>query len=175
MTSPRRRKGRQPIITVDEIDALKATGMTQSDIARQYGVTRAYISWIKHNYGGKRTPRELALEHWPWEVADRFTRAVPYRCLRDLAEWHATGGKGMTTAKLDNLRSWLESVEHVVVEYNPDFPPSPGLSSGGYRYDFRTPADGNLLMRLTDEQKTPEVLRYFSRPTTPITVPTTNA
>ncbi|AVR57146.1 transcriptional repressor [Mycobacterium phage Pistachio] len=34
------------------IEDLRGKGYTQSEIARMYGVTRQYVSWIKHYYGG---------------------------------------------------------------------------------------------------------------------------
>jgi transcriptional regulator len=37
------------------IDRLKNRGMSQSEIARMYDVTRQYISWIKYYHGGALT------------------------------------------------------------------------------------------------------------------------
>lgn len=154
---------RKPVITVNEIDALKARGLTQSDIAREYGVSRAYISWIKHTYGGKTTPREEALKAWPWEVKQEHTGASPYQRLRDHAEYVVTGGKGMSQNKIDRLQTWYEDVENVVVEYDPENKPTPGIKTGGFRYLEREPSDGDMLIRIPEEKMTPEVRAIFSR------------
>lgn len=166
MTQTKRRRGKPPVITVAEVDALKAKGFNQSEIAEMYGVTRAYISWIKHTYGGKRTPREKILEEsWPWTVADRFTRSVPYRSLRDHAEFVATKGKGMTQDQLDKLETFYRQTEHVVVTYDPDNPPTPGISAGGFMYVPRTESDGDMLIRLGKNEKMSAKTRaVFKRP-----------
>jgi len=68
---------RKAIVSLAEIEDLKAKGWTQTDIANHYGVTRAYISWIKRRYGGTLTPREQVLEqHYPWKVRGDHLRAV---------------------------------------------------------------------------------------------------
>ncbi|QBP32283.1 hypothetical protein SEA_NOELLA_74 [Mycobacterium phage Noella] len=46
----------QPELSLAIIEDLRGKGYTQSDIARMYGVTRQYVSWIKHYYGGRLTP-----------------------------------------------------------------------------------------------------------------------
>ncbi|MBB2993659.1 transcriptional regulator with XRE-family HTH domain [Mycolicibacterium iranicum] len=48
---------RKPL-TLAIIEDLKGKGYSQSEIARMYGVTRQYVSWIKHNYNGRLTPSE---------------------------------------------------------------------------------------------------------------------
>lgn len=163
----RRRRGKPPVITVAEVDALKAKGFNQSEIAEMYGVTRAYISWIKHTYGGKKTPREKILEEaWPWTVADRFTRSIPYRALRDHAEYVATKGKGMTDRQLDMLRTFYRQTENVVVMYDPDNPPTPGISAGGFMYVPREESDGNMMIRLADgEDMSAKTRAVYTRPT----------
>lgn len=157
---------RNAIITVREIDDLKDKGLTQSEIARMHGVTRAYISWIKHTYGGKLSPREEALQSWPWEVREPHTKCSPYQRLRDHAEYMVTDGKGMNEGKLSRLRAWYSTVNSVVVEYGLDIPPTPGIKSGGFRYVAREPSDGNLLIRVAGEDiLTPEGKELFTRPT----------
>ncbi len=38
-------------MTLTIVEGLKGEGCTQSDIARMYGVTRQYVSWIKYTHG----------------------------------------------------------------------------------------------------------------------------
>ncbi|AWY04969.1 immunity repressor [Rhodococcus phage Gollum] len=74
---------------------MKNKGLTQSEIAKQYGVTRQYVSWIIKTYGGTKTPRQKMLEHFPWEVPVEMNPQSPYRNMRNHAEYMATGGVGM--------------------------------------------------------------------------------
>lgn len=58
----------QPKLTLSDVEALKAKGYTQSEIAKHFGVTRQYISWIKSYYGGRLTPKEVIRQHFPFQV-----------------------------------------------------------------------------------------------------------
>ncbi len=64
------------------IEDLKNKGYSQSEIAEMFGVTRQYVSWIKHTYGGRLTPREVVLQQFPFEVSTHQSQSSPYRRLR---------------------------------------------------------------------------------------------
>ncbi|MGE2734070.1 hypothetical protein [Mycolicibacterium vaccae] len=149
-------------LTLAVVEDLKRKGFNQSEIARMYGVTRQYVSWIKHTYGGSLTPRESVLKTFPWSVPEKMTQSVIYKRLRDHGEYMATGGAGMSDDKLMRLRSFYRKLrsDDVVVEFDPSNPPEPGVSLvGGFAYRPRTRGDGQLLIRvnaeieLSDEQK----------------------
>jgi hypothetical protein len=151
----------KPDLTLAVIEDLKRQGYTQTAIADMFGVTRQAVSWHKHNYNGSRTPREEALKHFPWTVHVPQTQAAPYRYMRDHAEYMATGGKGMSIHKVRRLQTFYRKLdEGLVVEFNPDLPPEPGVAStGGWAYRKRQTSDGDLIIRvnehttLTDEGK----------------------
>lgn len=82
-------------LTLGIVEALKNKGLNQTDIARQYGVTRQHVSWIKRTYGGKLTAREEILQHWPFKVPVKMGNTSPCKRLRDHGEYVATGGNGM--------------------------------------------------------------------------------
>jgi len=133
------------------IEALKNKGLSQSEIARMYGVTRQYVSWIKHTYGGRLTPRERILKEFPFKVPVQFANTAPYKRLRDHGEFVATGGIGMSHDKISRLRGWYKKLreENLVVEFDPNLPPEPGVSyAGGWAYRKRRKSDGNLLIRV---------------------------
>ena len=67
-------------------------------------------TWIKHTYGGRLTPREKALKHFPFKVPTDMTHASPYRRLRDHGEFVATSGIGMSADKLKRLRTFYRNV-----------------------------------------------------------------
>lgn len=137
-------------LSLSVIEDLKAKGLSQSEIAEQFGVTRQAVSWHKKTYGGKLTPRESILMNFPWEVSKEQSQASPYKRLRDHGEFMATKGKGMSEDKLKRLRSFYKKLrdENIVVEYDPTLPPEPGVSrKGGFAFRKRRPEDGDSLIR----------------------------
>ena len=140
----------RPELTLAIIEALKEKGLSQSEISRQFGVTRQAVSYHVRKYGGTLTPRQKALESWPWIVPVRFSTQVPYKRLRDHGEYYATNGKGMSFEKLSVLRPFYERLEDFVIEFDPDLPPSDGVGIGGFAYRPRLESDGDLLIRVND-------------------------
>lgn len=140
-------------LTLAIVEALKNRGLSQSEIARQYGVTRQYVSWIKRTYGGKLTPRETIRQHWPFEVPANMGNTSPFKRLRDHGEYIATWGVGMKDYKLERLRAFYKKLREgdLVVEFDPNIPPIPGVSNaGGWAYRQRLPEDRDLLIRLNE-------------------------
>lgn len=141
---------RQPLI-FSVIEDLRRKGYNQSEIAEMHGVTRQAVSWQKVTYGGTLTPRQRVNEAWPWETKDKHNDCSPYQRLRDHGEYMATGGAGMNENKLKRLRSWYRKLreENIVLEFDPEFPPEPGVAPyGGFRYVKRRKSDADLLIRV---------------------------
>jgi hypothetical protein len=135
------------------IESLKDQGLSQSDVARIFGKSRQAVSKYLLAHGGRRTARQQALDHFPWQVQQRFTTASPYRRLRDHAEYMVTGGTGMTADELGRLRWFYRRLhaDDVVVEYDPAIPASPGeVATGGFAYVARQPTDGPLIIRVNE-------------------------
>ena len=148
------------------VEDLKAKGYNQTEIAEMFGVTRQYVSWIKHTYGGSRTPREIVLESWPFEVPAELSQTSPYRRLRDHGEYIWAGGKDMTQDQLSRLRSFYKKLrdEDLVVEFDPAIPPIPGVSNkGGWAFRRRVPGDGDLLVRVNKHTRLTEEGRRIWR------------
>lgn len=138
-------------LTPEVVETLKSQGFSQSEIARLYGVTRQYISWMKKQYGGSQTPREMVLQHFPFNVSAEHNQAAACKRLRDHGEFFATGGRGMPEWKLNDLRRFYKRLrdENLVVEYDPHIPPEPGVNKwGGFAYRDRSTEDGDLLIRV---------------------------
>ena len=155
-----RRPASEPPLTIGIIEELKNKGYSQNEIAEMFGVSRQAVSWHKQQYNGSRTPREEVNAHFPWQVPHELNQSTQYRRMRDHGEYMATGGKGMSEDKLKRLRSFYRKLlkENVVVEFDPEIPAEPGVSSvGGFAYRPRRKIDGELIIRvnkyttLTDE------------------------
>lgn len=84
---------RRPKITLAEIEALKAKGYSQSEIAEMSGTTRQNISWHVKTYNGKQTPRQVVGATFPFNAVVPHTQSTQYKRLREHAEYMATGGK----------------------------------------------------------------------------------
>ena len=164
---------RNPILTPDDIEYWKrkvnpATGKryTQSDIAEMYGVTRSYVSWIKKNKARSysKTPREEAMEHFPWDVGARFHNASPNKRVRDHLEFMAVGQK-LSEKKKYRLIGFYRRLEmyNEVVEFDPDIPPNEDVKTGGFAYRKRTPSDGDLIIRVNRHTKLTELGKRLLR------------
>lgn len=140
-------------LTLSSIEELRRKGYNQSEIAEMHGVSRQAVSWHKVVYGGSLTPRQIVGKSWPWKTSDLHGRSKAYQRLRDLGEFAATGGKGMSEEKLSRLRAWLRFMrEHnYVLEFDPELPRVPGVSPyGGFAYRKRRKTDGDLLIRVNE-------------------------
>ncbi|AEK07735.1 immunity repressor [Mycobacterium phage MarQuardt] len=140
------------------VEDLKNKGFNQSEIAEMYGVTRQYVSWIKHTYGGRLTPREEVLKEFPFDVPRNMGQTSPFKRLRDHGEYVATGGVGMPDEKLKRLRSFYRKLrdEGLVLEFDPDIPPIDGVSAqGGWRYVEATPEEreSGILIRENEHSR----------------------
>lgn len=145
-----------PALVKELLDA----GYKQNEIAAETGYSRQYISKYIHRHGlRKKTPRELALEHYPWETGERFHESVFNRAMRHHAEYYATGGEGMQEWKLKRLSTFYRHLinENLVVEFDPDIPgldPEEirtgqwGDSVGGFAFRRRRSSDGELIIRV---------------------------
>ena len=140
----------RPELTLAIIEGLKRKGLNQSQIAEQFGVTRQAVSFHVRKYGGTLTPRQRALESWPWVVPTRFGQQSVYRRLRDHGEYMATRGEGMDYTKLALLKGFYERLRDQVVEFDPDLAASEDISVGGFAYRERLDSDGDLLIRVND-------------------------
>ena len=146
-------RGEYQRLTIAVIESLKNKGYSQADIARMFGVTRQAVTWHKKQYGGSLTPRETVLQHFPWMVPTDMGQCSVFRRIRDHGEYVATGGAGMTDDKLSRLRSFYRRLrdENLVVEFDPNLPPEPGVSvAGGFAFRSRTPDDEDLLIRVNE-------------------------
>lgn len=154
-------RGHRTPLLPSVIEQLRREGYNQSEIADMHGVTPQAVSWQKLTYGGALTTRQIVQRSWPWRTTNEHGKSTVYQRLRDHGEFMRSGGFGtMSLDKQKRLKSWWRQLREmdVVVEFDPEIPPIPGISPhGGFRYVPRTPEDGDLLIRvnshtnLTDE------------------------
>lgn len=143
----------RPQLTLAVIEGLKRQGLNQSQIADLFGVTRQAVSWHVKTYGGDQplTPRQKALEVWPWITDSRFRVNAVFQRLRDHAEYMIAGGEGLDYLKLSRLKGFYEKLgKGLVVEFDPGIPPHDGVAAGGFAYRERLDSDEGLLIRVNE-------------------------
>lgn len=105
-------------------------------------------------------PRDLAVEHFPWDVPEAMQSAEPYLMLHAHGEYIATGGRTMDSVRLSKLHGWYATLlaDDVVVEFDPSLPPRDEVGhTGGFAYRRRDIRDGRLIIRVNSHTRlTPE-------------------
>lgn len=160
----RNKKKAQTPLLFSVVEELRRKGYNQSEIAEMHGVTRQAVSWVKVEYGGHLTPRQVVNKAWPWKTTNLHGKSKAYQRLRDLGEYMATAGKGMSDDKLIRLKSWLAFMRDndYVLEFDPELPPEPGVSPrGGFAYRKRVKSDGDLLIRVNEHTDLSEAGRVI--------------
>lgn len=135
------------------IQHLLNQGWTQSRIARHFDVTRQAVSEKVRKYGTPSLEKVTLEHHFPWKVPAAMGQASPCRRLRDHARFAVNAGEGMTEDELKRLFSFYKKLrdENVVVEFDPNIPPEPGVSTaGGFAYRRRRKSDRGLLIRVNE-------------------------
>lgn len=145
--------GRKPILELSEVRQLVIKGWSQQQIADYKGVSKAAVSRFFHDHPELLSPRQTVGMHFPWKVPSALQACAPYKRMRDHAEWVATNGEGMTFTRKRLLRSWHRKLRegNLVLEFDPNIPPDPGVSKpGGFAYRSRVPSDNELLIRVNE-------------------------
>ncbi|WKW87288.1 immunity repressor [Mycobacterium phage Chargerpower] len=167
MSGKTKKANRSPLLP-SVIEDLRRKGYNQTAIADMHGVTRQAVSDMKIKYGGSVTLRQSVNDAWPWQTTTLHGKAGPYQRLRDHGEFMVTDGKGMSEGKLTKLKRWWKFLRdnNLVLEFDPNIPPSPGLKYGGFAYRTRVLADEDLLIRVNEHTNlTPKGEEIWSWPT----------
>ncbi|QFP95554.1 immunity repressor [Mycobacterium phage GaugeLDP] len=149
---------RQPL-TLSVIEDLRRKGYNESEIARMHGVTRQAVNWQLKTYGGRLTTRQQVKELWPFETNNLHGKSKAFQRLRDHGEYMRTlSFKGFSPEKKQRLIRWWRMLrdENVVLEFDPNIEPYPGMAGGGFRYVPREERDDDLLIRVNEYTKVEE-------------------
>lgn len=137
-----------PTLTGSEIDELIRSGLSEAEIARQYGMTKAGVNYARFNEGGVprkgvyRTTREIAKDLFPWKrVGARVSQSYEWRRLKAHSTWQVRHDENdLSFAQLTQLIEFYRRVttQNLIAEYTPDS----GLTLHG-----RRPEDRRLIIR----------------------------
>ena len=140
-------------LTPDLVIQLIDTGMTQTEIGREYGVSRQYVSKLAKD-GGYRNPIRTMTENLPWDVDQDFMDNAIYKNVRRHGILMATGS--LSDADLKQVRSLYKKLIafNAVVDYDPDYPPVVGFSNtNGFAFLPRTENDEDFVIKVKPETK----------------------
>jgi hypothetical protein len=159
-------KERLAPLTVETLRHYKSLGYTQDAIAEITGWSNSWVSLFNKQKGPVMpTPRQLAMESWPWRVWAEHQQCSPHKRMRDHTEFMATGGDGMADYKLRRLAGFYNRLieSDWVVEYDPHIPPSEGIKTGGWAYRQRLDSDGDLMIRVNEHTNLTPIGRLIYR------------
>lgn len=136
--------GLTPDLVRDMIDA----GQKQADIARQFGVSRQYVSKLAKK-AGHESPFKVLHDNLPWDVPGEYTDNTLWKNLRRHGILMTTGHLGEPDRV--HLRGLYRKLGlfNQVVDFDPSYPPLPGLSSTpGFAYVPRTERDEDFMVKI---------------------------
>lgn len=126
-----------------------AKGYSQSEIAREFGVSRQYVHKLAKDSGYEPVSTRVT-ELFPWEVDPEFYGNTIYQAMRLLGSYRLNQ-RGLSKSSLAKVRGFARKLARFnqVVDYDPAYPAVPGLSNTpGFAYVPRQPGDGDLIVRV---------------------------
>lgn len=140
------------VITPEEVMHLMGKGMTQSQIAREYGVTRQYIFILAKRAGHEAAEQEYIKDDLPWtDIDETHKDNAIFKALRMHARYMERGQEGLRGSSYIKLLGMYRKLVRFnqVIDYDESYPPVEGLSNtGGFMYVPRSPEDGNLIIKM---------------------------
>ena len=128
-------------------------GMKQSEVAREYGVTRQYVNRLAKQ-GGYVSSMTIINDHLPWEFdTSEYQENTLYQVFRLTATYNLEGDKAFINAPSSRrkVRSFVKrlTIYNQVIDFDPDYPPIPGVvNSHGFAYVPRSPEDDDFMMKI---------------------------
>lgn len=128
-------------------------GMRQSEIARQYGVTRQYVNRLAKQ-AGYVSSMTIINDHLPWDIdTSDYQDNTLYQVFRLTATYNLEGETAFTNSPSSRrkVRSFVKrlTVYQQVVDFNPEYPAIPGIVNGpGFSYVPRSSEDEDFIMKI---------------------------
>ena len=131
-----------------------AQGMTQTELAREYGVTRQYIHKLAKQ-AGHEPLRTIVTENFPWPIKPEFSQNNLYQALRVVGLWNMDPN-AVKPNTLQKLRGVLRKLQNfnTVLDYDASYPAVPGLTNTpGFAYVPRTESDEGFIVKIKPETR----------------------
>ena len=137
-------------LTPEIVIALMDSGMSQSEIARQSGLSRQYVS-ILAKRGGHVNPWLVVDDNLPWTVPADYTNNTIYKGVRRHGFFMAHGKKAMKSLEYKRLEGlWRKlRVFNQVIDFDPSYEGIPAISQEpGFTYLPRTEKDEDYIIKI---------------------------
>lgn len=137
-------------LTPDLVIYLMNQGIRQTDIAREYGVSRQYVYKLAKK-GGHVSPITTVTENMPWDVDNEFLNNHLYQSLRLYGHSRVEGEDALNGSSLTKLNAFKKKIIHygLVVDYDPDYPAVPGVVNlPGFALLHRTEQDEDFVIKI---------------------------
>ena len=141
-----------------------AQGMTQTELAREYGVTRQYIHKLAKQ-AGHEPLRTIVSENFPWPIKPEFYENHLYITLRAIGTFNLDPTAVRETT-LRGVRSVLRKLQNfnTVIDCDPGYPAVPGLvNTPGFAYVPRAESDENFIVKIKPETRITPIGRKLWR------------
>lgn len=138
--------------------------MTQTELAREYGVTRQYIHKLAKQ-AGHEPLRTIVTENFPWPIKPEFYDNHLYITLRAIGTFNLDSTAVRETT-LRGVRSVLRKLQNfnTVIDYDPGYPAVPGLvNTPGFAYVPRAESDENFIVKIKPETRITPIGRKLWR------------
>lgn len=136
-------------LTPATVAYLISMGRRQTDIAREYGVSRQYVNKLAKQAGHEPLVTVVS-ENFPWELTQDMQQNTIYQALRLLGHYQLDK-EALSGSSKDKVRAFLRKLTlfNQVVDYDPDYPAIPGLvNTPGFAYLPRTTSDGDYVIKI---------------------------
>lgn len=141
-----------------------AQGMTQTELAREYGVTRQYIHKLAKQ-AGHQPLRTIVTENFPWPIKPEFYENHLYITLRAIGTFNLDPTAVRETT-LRGVRSVVRKLQNfnTVIDSDPGYPAVPGLvNTPGFAYVPRTESDKGFIVKIKPETRITPIGRKLWR------------
>lgn len=136
-------------LTPELVMQLMDDGQKQVEIAREFGVSRQYVSKLARE-AGFENKYKIVGENLPWDVKPDYLDNTIYKNLRRHGAYMAHGEK-LPKNDMDKLIALYRklTIFNQVVDYDPAYPALTGLSNTpGFTYLPRTEADEDFVIKV---------------------------
>lgn len=140
--------------TAQRIQELLHAGLSQSDIARRYGVTRQHIHNVlkRSGYVPESTGQtKLIRDNFPWEIEDTEVYGNTVYIQLWLAARFNDDPDSISKTSIERVRSLVRKLVRFnqVVDYDPDYPWVKGLlNTKGIAFLPRTVGDEDYMIKI---------------------------
>lgn len=137
-------------LSSDVVLYLMSKGVRQSEIAREYGVSRQYVGQLAKQ-GGYDSPITKVSRNLPWEVDPAFYANTIYKGVTLHGHMMLAGKEKISATSQSKLLGFYRKLIrfNVVVDYDPDYLAQPGLTNtNGFAYVPRGAADKDYIIKV---------------------------